>query len=98
MFARLLKNVVISFNHSTGSSSSGKKNVGLAFSYVAGDEGKLADASKVLKNTSPRHEKSTKAADGDERGNKDNIDYVESAYLKEKDSNVATPGGTLEFL
>lgn len=72
--------------------------MGLAFSYVAGDEGKLADASKVLKNTSPRHEKSTKSAGGEDKERKQNdIDYVESAYLKEKDSNFATPIGTVEF-
>lgn len=69
-----------------GSSSSGKKNVGLAFSYVAGDEEKLADASRVLKNTSPRGGNLAKSYDKTEKNTKQsNVDYVESAYLKDKD-------------
>lgn len=74
-----------------GSSSSGKKNVGVAFSYVAGEEGKLADASRVLKNTSPRHGSAPRSLEKEEKEVKSmNIDYVESAYLKDKDTNATS--------
>ncbi|XP_057373641.1 protein 4.1 homolog isoform X3 [Daphnia carinata] len=74
-------------NSPTGSSSSGKKNVGLAFSYVAGDEEKLADASRILKNTSPRGDNLSRSYDKTEKDTKQgHIDYVESAYLKDKDT------------
>lgn len=74
-------------NSPTGSSSSGKKNVGLAFSYVAGEEEKLADASRILKNTSPRGDTVARSYDKTDKEIKEsNIDYVESAYLKDKDA------------
>ncbi len=66
--------------------------MGVAFSYVAGEEAnKLADASRVLKNTSPRQGNAPRSLDKDEKEIKPiNMDYVESAYLKEKDANVAS--------
>ena len=77
-----------------GSSSSAKKNVGLAFSYVAGDEGKVADASRVLKNTSPRAVNTPGSLEKKEREmTTSNIDYVESAYLKDKDANLGSTYG-----
>merc|ERR1712071_700199 len=36
-----------------GSNSSGKRNVGVAYSYIGGEESKVAEASKGLRNTSP---------------------------------------------
>ncbi|XP_046444093.1 protein 4.1 homolog isoform X3 [Daphnia pulex] len=80
-------------NSPTGSSSSGKKNVGLAFSYVAGEEGKVADASRVLKNTSPRAVNIPSSLEKKEREiTTSNTDYVESAYLKGNDASLGSYG------
>ncbi|EFX65741.1 hypothetical protein DAPPUDRAFT_219239 [Daphnia pulex] len=79
--------------------SSGKKNVGLAFSYVAGEEGKVADASRVLKNTSPRAVNIPSSVEKKEREiTTSNIDYVESAYLKDKDASFGSYGKSQEIL
>jgi hypothetical protein len=81
-----------------GSSSSGKKNVGLAFSYVAGEQGKVADASRVLKNTSPRAVNIPSSLEKKEREiTTSNIDYVESAYLKDKDASWGSYGKSRKY-
>lgn len=76
------------------SGSPGKKAVGLAFNYAAGEEKNLAEASRVLKHTS------TVGAEqpSSERVNKDkveinpsNMDYVESAVLKNKPGSPTKP-------
>ena len=82
-------------------SSSGKKAVGLAFNYVAGEEGKMADATKALRNTSPvpvaAHGATTPVSPAKGRTdiNPASMDYVESAALKSKPAvPLAAPVGT----
>lgn len=82
-----------------GSGSSGKKAVGVAFSYVAGEENKVAEGSKALKSASPQpvHAPTTAATSastvGDKPGiNPTGIDYVESASLKSKPTSNIEAG------
>jgi len=69
----------------SGSTSSGKKSVGLAFNYVAGGETKVAEASRGLKSTSPLPQQSLSPKPINKvEINPITIDYVESAALKQK--------------
>ena len=65
--------------------------MGLAFNYVAGEESKMADASKILKNSSssppPKPSSAIIAKSEKVEINPTNLDYVESAALKAKPSS-----------
>lgn len=63
------------------SSDLGTKNLGLASGYLGIDEGKVNDGSRFIKNSSPSM--GFKSSEKEMRSS--NIDYVESAYLKDKE-------------
>jgi hypothetical protein len=61
----------------------------LAFNYVAGDEGKVADASRILKITSPKQGNIPSSFEKKESEIKTSkIEFVESAYLKDKNVHL----------
>ncbi len=67
-----------------GSSSSPKKNIGLSFNYVAGEEKKVVEASRGLKTVTSPQSPVVPGSRGTVEINPANMDYVESAALKEK--------------